>query len=251
MASLPRPSPTELGRRLIHEGPYKQEPANRRIRGLLGHDWIFDSLGARYVWEHPYFPYYYVPEKDVAAGPAKIVKETEDDNGFWLGTIRTGASTAEAQGFDKGPLQGFIKVKVSDIDWFAEDEKLLGGHPKDPYKRIEILPSSREIRIELNGTVLAQSTNNMFLHETMLPARYYLPPTSIKRWDLLRKSESTTFCPYKGQASYYNVKLADAQVNDAVWYYVYPTPESSAIQGRLCFYNERFDVFVDGTKEER
>lgn len=60
-------------------------------------------------------PYYYIPEKDVAAGPAKIDKESEDNHGFWLGKIRIGARTAEAQGYYKGPLQGFIKVKVSDI----------------------------------------------------------------------------------------------------------------------------------------
>lgn len=128
---------------------------------------------------------------------------------------------------------------------------LLGGHPKDPYKRIEILPSSREIRVELNGTVLAQSTNNMFLHETMLPTRYYLPPTSVKNWGLLSTSGTNTFCPYKGQASYYNVKVGESEVSDAVWYYAYPTPESSAIQGRLCFYNEKFDVFIDGVREKR
>lgn len=85
----------------------------------------------------------------------------------------------------------------------------------------------------------------------MLPTRYYLLPTSIKSWGLLSKSDSTTFCPYKGQASYYNVKVAETEINDAVWYYVYPTPESSAIQGRLCFHNEKFDVFVDGVRENR
>lgn len=60
-------------------------------------------------------PYYYIPETDITAGPARVVKESKDTNGFWLGTIRTGAGTAEAQGYDKGPLQGFVKVKVSDI----------------------------------------------------------------------------------------------------------------------------------------
>lgn len=90
----------------------------------------------------------------------------------------------------------------------------------------------------------------MFLHETMLPTRHYLPPTSIQDWGLLSKSDTTTFCPYKGQANYYNVKVGDAEVKDAVWYYVYPTSESAAVQGRLCFYNEKFDVFVDGVKEK-
>lgn len=47
-------SPTELGIKLVNDGPHKQEPANRRIRGLLGDQWIFDSLDARYVWEHQY-----------------------------------------------------------------------------------------------------------------------------------------------------------------------------------------------------
>lgn len=91
----------------------------------------------------------------------------------------------------------------------------------------------------------------MFLHETMLPTRHYLPPTSIKEWGLLSKSDTTTFCPYKGQASYYHVRVGDSEVRDAVWYYVYPTAESAAIQGRLCFYNEKFDVFVDGVREKR
>lgn len=61
-------------------------------------------------------PYFYIPEKDIAAGPAKIEKDKEDKTGFWLGKIRSGAGrTAEAQGYEKGPLQGFVKVKVSDI----------------------------------------------------------------------------------------------------------------------------------------
>lgn len=142
-------------------------------------------------------------------------------------------------------------MKLHLSDWFAEDEKLLGGHPKDPYKRIEILPSSREIRVELNGTVLAEGLNNMFLYEIMLPTRHYLSPTSITNWGLLSKSETTTFCPYKGQASYYDVKVGDTEIKDAIWYYVYPIYESAAIQGRLCFYNEKFDVFIDGMREKR
>ncbi|KUI62935.1 hypothetical protein VP1G_11452 [Cytospora mali] len=231
--TLPGHSPTELGIKLINEGPYKQEPANRRIRGLLGERWIFDTLEAQYVWEHPYFPFYYVPAKAITLGPAKTTKEREDKAGFWLGTIHSGAKTAEVQ------------------DWFAEDEKLLGGHPKDPYKRIEILPSTRQVRIEVNGAVVAQSTNNMFLHETMLRTRYYLPSTSINDWSMLSKSDTVTFCPYKGQANYYHLKVGDTEIEDAIWYYVYPTHESAGIQGRLCFYDEKVDVFIDGVQETK
>lgn len=153
----------------------------------------------------------------------------------------------------KGPLAGLVKMQMGgpDLEWFAEDERLLGNHPKDPYKRIDILPSSREIRVEVNGAVVAQSTSNMFLHETMLRTRYYLPATSVKDWTMLSRSKTTTFCPYKGQASYYHLQIGDTVIQDAVWYYIYPTHESAAIQGFLCFYNEKVDIFVDGVRESR
>lgn len=89
----------------------------------------------------------------------------------------------------------------------------------------------------------------MFLYESMLRPRYYLPVTAVCNWTWLSKSDTTTFCPYKGQASYYHLTVGDTTIKDAVWYYVYPTYESAAIQGRLCFYNEKVDVFLDGEKE--
>lgn len=132
---------------------------------------------------------------------------------------------------------------------FAEDERLLGGHPKDPYKRIECLQSSREVRIEVDGVVVARSTNNVFLHETGLRTRYYLPETAILDWSMVSPSDTTTVCPYKGEAGYYHLKVGDKEIKDAIWYYKYPTAESAPIQNRLCFCNEKVDVFVDGVKE--
>lgn len=85
--------------------------------------------------------------------------------------------------------------------WFVEDEKLLGPHPKDPYKRIETIPSSREIRIEVDGQVVARSTQNVFLYETLLRTRYYLASTVVE-WGFLSESETTSYCPYKGMAKY-------------------------------------------------
>ena len=84
----------------------------------------------------------------------------------------------------------------------------------------------------------------------MLRTRYYLQPTAILDWTMLSPSETTSFCPYKGQASYYHLKVGEREIKDAIWYYVYPTAESAMIQGRLCFYNEKVDVFVDGKKEQ-
>lgn len=63
-------------------------------------------------------------------------------------------------------------------------------------------------------------------------------------------SETSSYCPYKGMANYYHLKFGDKEIKDAIWWYKYPTPESHEIAGRLCFYNEKVDVFIDGVKEE-
>lgn len=90
----------------------------------------------------------------------------------------------------------------------------------------------------------------MFLFETGLRPRYYLPKTSVKQ-EYLTPSSTTTKCPYKGLAQYYNVTVEGKEHKDVVWWYEYPTTESAAIQGLVCFYNEKVDVFVDGVLEEK
>jgi len=170
---------------------------------------------------------------------------------YWLARLSAGDKTTDrVLSFDpSGQLENLVRIEVSALDaWFVEDEKLLGPHPKDPYKRIETIPSSREIRIEFNGTVVAKSSQNVFLFETMLRTRYYLASTTVN-WELLSESETTSYCPYKGMANYYNLKVDGKEIKDAVWYYRYPTSESALIAGRLCFYNEKVDVFVDGVEE--
>ncbi|OAA60370.1 hypothetical protein SPI_05494 [Niveomyces insectorum RCEF 264] len=228
---------TDITQNLVKDGPVKFEPANRRIRGMLGGQWIVDTLDAQYVWEHKYYPVIYVPLRALDAGAGTVsVPQTTPDDGFRQGHISSNDKKAAVTVFDKGPLAGL-------------DEKLLGPHPKDPYKRIECLSSSRSVRIEVDGTVVAESSHNVFLHETGLRTRYYLPPTAVTDWQQLTPSETTSFCPYKGQASYYHLRVNGREIRDAVWYYPYPTTESAAIQGRLSFYNEKLDVFVDGVKE--
>ena len=141
-------------------------------------------------------------------------------------------------------------------------------HPKDPYKRIDILASTRPVKVALviistciyrftcstlivqDGVTLAESGNPFFLLETTLRTRYYLPPTSVN-WELLSKSNTETYCPYKGKANYYNATVNGKEYKDIVWYYQYPTAESAAIVGHLCFYNEKVDIWVDGVKEKQ
>jgi len=241
-----------LGEKLTTEGPHKTEKTPRRIRGLFGSKWIFDTIQAYYVWEHPYYPYFYVPKNSLSK---EVKLEKQDASGkkcYWIAKLTAGENTTDRVLVFEPPslLGGLVRVEVSALEsWFAEDEKLLGPHPKDPYKRVETIPSSREIRVEIDGVVVAQSTQNVFLFETMLRPRYYLNPASIKDWHFLKESETETYCPYKGAANYYHLTVNGKEITDAVWYYKYPTAESALVAGRLCFYNEKVDVFVDGVKE--
>lgn len=148
-------------------------------------------------------------------------------------------------------LAGLVKIDFKALDqWFEEQTQII-YHPKDPFHRVDVLPTERSVRIELNNTVLADTKTGggvMSLWETGFPPRWYLPRTSVN-WEYLTESATHTGCPYKGEASYYNVKLADGtEVKDAVWWYKSPIKESGEIIGMLCFYPEKVEYFVDGKK---
>jgi uncharacterized protein (DUF427 family) len=173
------------------------------------------------------------------------------DGAASLGKLTVGnTSSNRVLIFSTGNLKELVKVDFRAIDqWFEEDVPIY-CHPKDPYKRIDILPSTRSVKVALDGVTLAESSNALFLLETTLRTRHYLPPTSV-RWEYLTPSNTETLCPYKGMANYWNVTINGNMYRDIVWYYRYPTSESASIAGYLCFYNEMVDVWVDGVKERQ
>jgi len=243
-----------LGETLTKSGPVKTDTTPRRIRGLFAGEWIFDTLSAVYVWEWAYYPYFYIPIKEFKDGVlSRVQGEEGKGKGFYVAKLTVGEESTDRvlvfEDSEGGGLGGLVRVEHAAITWFAEDEKLLGPHPKDSYKRIETFPSSRTIRVEVDGVVVAESSQNVFLFETSLRPRYYLNPTDVK-YEYLTESETISYCPYKGQANYYNIKLKNGkEIKDAVWYYKYPTSESALVAGRLSFYNEKVDVFIDGVAE--
>ena len=128
--------------------------------------------------------------------------------------------------------------------WYEEDEQVY-GHARDPYKRLEILPSSRHVRVVLGDQTIAETHHPRLLLETGGPTRYYLPEQDV-RMDLLEASGTTTRCPYKGQASYWSARIGASVFKDIVWSYRDPLPACSPIAGLLCFFNERVDaIYVD------
>jgi uncharacterized protein (DUF427 family) len=142
-------------------------------------------------------------------------------------------------------LAGLVAFYWKALDGWLEEDEPVFGHPRDPFHRVDTRRSSRHIRIELDGRLLAETTRATLLFETSLPTRYYLPREDVHVE--LTPSERRTYCPYKGEASYFSIETADGP-RDLVWCYENPLEELVAINGLLAFFVERVDVTVDGER---
>src|SRR4029077_6260920 len=118
------------------------------------------------------------------------------------------------------------------------------------YTRIDILRSSRHVRVELDGATVAESQAPTLLFETSLPTRYYLPRTHV-RMDLLELQDAVTHCPYKGSAQSFAARIGERLYENVAWSYPTPLAESVRIAGLIAFYDERVDLHVDGELRER
>lgn len=232
------------------------EQSGKRVRVAFGGRFVADTAAPLLVWEHRYYPAYYLPLADVDPDVLVASGDTYESPALGKGTlsaIKVGERVAEdavVRYQDSPRLRDHVRIEFAAMDaWFEEDEEIF-VHPRDPYKRVDVLDSSRTVRIEIDGVTVAESTRPKLLFETGLPKRYYLPKTDV-RLDVLEPSPTTSRCPYKGTAEYYSVRVGEQVHSDVVWYYRTPLPESQKVQGLLCFYDEKVDVFVDGVKQER
>jgi uncharacterized protein (DUF427 family) len=239
-------------------GQVRTEPSAKRVRAYLGGEVVADTIHPVLVWEVPYYPAYYFPVADVrtdlleADGGVAHSPSRGDGQTY---TVTAGGKQAPgaAVRYADSPipeLRDLIRLDWGAMDaWFEEDAEVF-THPRDPYTRIDILPSSRHVRFEIDGVTLAESSNPTLLFETGLPVRYYLPKTHV-RLDLLTPTDSESHCPYKGQAEYWSVRTGDTVHEDIAWSYPTPLPESLGVAGHIAFYDEKVDVFVDGVRQER
>ncbi|MFW6184461.1 MAG: DUF427 domain-containing protein [Chloroflexota bacterium] len=207
------------------------------IRVYLGGELVASSRRVKLKrgWPMSYF----FPLEDVSDN----VLVPENENGT-LWTVKAGDAVARRAAWadDDPKLADYVAFKWHEMDaWFEEDEEVR-VHPRDPYTRIDVLPSSRRVRVEIAGETVADTRRPVLLFETGLPIRYYIPKMDVRR-DLLVPSDKQTGCPYKGYASYYSVRVGQTLAEDIVWYYPFPEPEVARIQGLLAFYQERADGF--------
>jgi uncharacterized protein (DUF427 family) len=232
------------------------EASPRRVRVKFNGETIADSTRAHLLFETRHLPVYYFPRADV-----RMDQLTATDHhsfcpykgtaSYW--TIRVGDKTSEnavwgyPEPYDEvAAIQDFVAFYWDRVDgWYEEDEEIF-VHPRDPYKRVDAIASSRHVEVIVGGEVVADTRRAKFLFETRLPTRYYIPPEDV-RMELLVPSDKATQCPYKGKARYHSVKAGGEVYPDIVWYYPEPIQECPKIKGLLAFYNEQVDeIRVDG-----
>jgi uncharacterized protein (DUF427 family) len=233
-------------------GDVRIEPANRRVRAYLGGHLVVDTVDPLYVWEHPYFPQWYVPLGDVADGvlePSPTTTHSAARGTASHYTVRAGGKVAvdAAWRYADSPIEALRDRVRFDWDamdaWFEEDEEVI-IHPRSPTTRLAILPSSRHVVVRVGGVVVAESSRPTFLHETGLRVRTYLPKPDV-RMDLLAPSPTRTGCPYKGWAQYWALRLEDGtEVADVAWSYPTPLREALPIAGLIAFDDDKVDLTV-------
>jgi uncharacterized protein (DUF427 family) len=248
----------------------RHEPIGKRIRALADGELIVDSVRAVLAYEpRRVVPSYAVPAADIRAELIPAARTNGHAAGYEMGdeafrgrrvldpSIPFAVHTADGQPVTLGwPLgmreaAGFVPADpdladhvILDFDafdmWLEEDEQVF-SHARDPFHAMDILPSSREVRIELDGVTLAASNRAKLLFEgAVLPTRAYLPVEDVLV--ALTPSELRTQCAYKGEARYWHV----GEHENLAWTYEQPLRSAADVAGLVAFFNERVDVILDG-----
>lgn len=226
------------------------EPSQRWVRAQVGAEFVVDCKRPLLVWEHEKYPTYFFPRADARLDWLAEAAQTGSRT-FWDLTVNGRQVERAAYHYPNQPdLEGYLTFQWYKMDhWFEEEEEVF-VHARDPHKRVDVMPSSRHVRVEIAGVTMAETNRPSLLFETSLPTRYYLPAADVDM-AYLTPTDSQTRCPYKGIASYWNVAIGDKVYKDLVWSYPDPIPECPKIKGLLCFYNEKVDLYVDGELQER
>lgn len=239
------------------------EPTPRWVRAKFGDVFVGNTQHALFVHEQVpsgwKAPAYLFPEKDIRQDLLVFSGVTETPDRAGLATfyhVKVGDKVYQNAAFryqDPAPgteaLKGYIGFVWKKVDqWFEEEEQIF-QHPRDPYHRVDAIPSSRHIKVVLGGKVIAESRRPVLVFETGIRPRYYLPKVDVQE-AFLQRTELHTRCPYKGEASYWSATVEGKAYENVVWAYLQPFPDVQNLSGLLSFYNEKVDaVYVDGVKE--
>jgi uncharacterized protein (DUF427 family) len=208
------------------EGIQYLEAFPRRIRAFVRGE--VDSVNVQMLYEQHRLPAWCFPPEDVRLGVLA--------DGAWV--------------YEDGLARGLVGIRWNAVDrWLEEDEEVI-AHPRDPYHRLELRDTSRRVEVGLGGETLALSPSPIVLFETSLPARWYFASEEITA-ELAPNPDVRTGCAYKGRASYFDVRVAGRAEPALAWHYEHPLAGMERIRKRVCFFNERVEVIVDGELQEQ
>ena len=143
---------------------------------------------------------------------------------------------------------GFVHVPWDAVDTWTEEGRTLVHYPPNPYHRVDCRPTKRRLRVDVAGTTLVDTDDTVIVFETALEPRLYVDQSHV-RTDILRQTDTSTYCNYKGVATYWAAVIDDPAtsrvVDDIAWCYAEPLPESLAIKGFLSFDATRVDVVAE------
>ncbi|BCB77591.1 DUF427 domain-containing protein [Phytohabitans flavus] len=235
------------------------EPYPRRMRGLLDGETIVDSSHGQLVHEPGRLPRCFFPMADVRTdllvpGPAGVPSAALGESQVW--DLRVGDRLVEraAIAYPAPPpeatrVKDHIALYWRALDQWYEEDVLAVAHIRDPYHRVDALPSSRHVRVSLDGVTLAESDKPVVIYETSLVPRWYFAQSDVRV--PLEPSDYRSWCAYKGEAGYWSLMVGDTPHVNLAWTYHDPRHDASLAKDRVAFFNERVDVDIDGVREER
>lgn len=200
----------------IPDGAVFIEPHPRRVQAVLNGHTVIDTEAALMVHRRDHPLSYAFAANEIDGLPTEPVPEKP----------------------------GYVRVPWDAVDSWVEEGRTLVHYPPNPYHRVDCLPTNRGLRVSVGGTVLVDTVDTVIVYETSLAPRLYVDPSAVRTY-LLRRSETTSYCNYKGHATYWSAVVGEQVFEDVAWSYPETLPESSAITGFLSFDDTRADVLAE------
>ncbi|MGI8730097.1 MAG: DUF427 domain-containing protein [Solirubrobacteraceae bacterium] len=226
-----------------------------RLRAVVGGEVVLDSTRACILHETgsqvvPYVPLADFDERLLTRTRTSTRCPFKGEASCW--SVNAGGRTLEdavwayEQPLPAAPWMAGLAAlgwKLPDA-WYVEDEPAFGPHLLDPYHRVDVFQASRTATVTAGGRTIARTSRPKLLFETILPVRVYIPRIDIEPGVLIA-SDTRTQCPYKGQATYFDVCVDGDVIRDGAWTYETPLPGALQITNDVCFLADGIDVRVE------
>ena len=229
------------------------EPYPRRMRATIDGEAIVDSHRGMLLYESGVLPRLYFPTDEVRMDLLEPAGErgSELKGRSQLWRLRVGEREVDEAAISHPepppgapPIADLICLRWSAIDEWLEEDEVAIAHVRDPYHRVDVLPTSRRVVVRLGDTVLADSARGRVLYETGLPPRWYVPRDDVLLE--LEPSELHTQCAYKGSANYWSLDADGDRRENLAWTYRDPRHDAAEVRDLVAFFNEQVEIEVDG-----